>query len=43
MLMMIYDDDFHVGDLFLVVYSYMQIGDDFGGDCMYGKCWCLCW
>jgi len=33
----------NVGDLFMVVNSYMQIGDDIGGDCMYEKCWCLCW
>ena len=37
-----YDDDFHVGDLLLVVNSYMQIDNDFGGDFMYEKCWCLC-
>lgn len=38
-----YDDDFHVGDLLLVMNSYMQIGDNFGGEFMYEKCWCLCW
>jgi len=38
-----YDDDINVDDLFLVVNSYMQIGDDISGDRMYEKCRCLCW
>jgi hypothetical protein len=33
----------NVGDLFMVVNSYMQIGCDIGDDCMYEKCRCLCW
>jgi len=28
---------------FWVVNSYMKIGDEFGGDRMYKKRWCLCW
>ncbi len=36
------DNDFNDGDLFMVVNSYMQIGDDSGGR-MYEKCRCLCW
>jgi hypothetical protein len=38
-----YDDDSNVDDLFLMVNSYMQIGDDIDGDRIYEKCRCSCW
>jgi len=41
--MNVVDDNFGVNDLFMVINSYMQIGDDISGVRMYERCQCLCW
>jgi len=41
--MNVVDDNFGVDDLFMVMNSYIQIGDDIGGVRMYERCQCLCW
>jgi len=41
--MNVIDDNFGVDDLFIMMNSYMQFGDDIGGVCIYEMCRCLCW